>query len=230
MVVASLSRGDAFFCSWSGGKDSCLALYDAIAMGGKPQQLLTMFSDQGDRSRSHGLPRRVIESQAALIGLPLIIAQASWADYESVFIEAIGRFKVDGVTHGIFGDIDLEPHREWCVKVCTKTELIAYHPLWQIPRRELLDRFLNCGFEAMVISVKQGVLDSSFLGRMLTQDVIAEFESIGIDACGENGEYHTIVTNGPLFSAPLRLTQTDQVDRDGYCFLEVDLKMNVLNS
>jgi diphthine-ammonia ligase len=230
MIIPSLSHGDSFFCSWSGGKDSCLALYDAIEMGGKPQQLLTMFSDQGDRSRSHGLPRRVIEAQAELIGLPLTIAQASWADYERVFIETIAPFKVDGVTHGVFGDIDLEPHRDWCVKVCTKTELIACHPLWQISRHELLDRFLNYGFEAMIISVKQGVLDSNFLGQLLTQDVIAEFESIGIDACGENGEYHTIVTNGPLFSAPLRLVQNDQVDRDGYCFLDVDLEINVLNS
>jgi diphthine-ammonia ligase len=230
MIIPSLSRGDSFFCSWSGGKDSCLALYDAIEMGGKPQRLLTMFSDQGDRSRSHGLSRRVIEAQTELIGLPLTISQASWADYERVFIETIGLFKSDGVTHGVFGDIDLEPHRDWCVKVCTKTEMIACHPLWQSSRRELLDRFLSCGFEAMIISVKQGVLDSRFLGQILTKDIIAEFESIGIDACGENGEYHTIVTNGPLFRVPLRLTQNDRVDRDGYCFLEVDLKINVLSS
>jgi diphthine-ammonia ligase len=229
MATKFLSSGDSFFCSWSGGKDSCLALYDAIEMGGQPSQLLTMFADQGDRSRSHGLPRRVIEAQAQAIGLPLTIAKASWADYEAVFLETISSFKSRGIRYGVFGDIDLEPHREWCVKVCTKSDLIACHPLWQIPRRELLDRFLDYGFEAMIISVKEGVLDSNFLGEILTQDLINEFELIGIDACGENGEYHTIVTNGPLFSAPLQLDKNDQVNRDGYLFLEVDLIANGLS-
>lgn len=104
-------KGRPFFCSWSGGKDSCLALYHAIQCGGVPKFLLTMMADERDRSRSHGLSKKLLEEQARQLGIPIIFRKASWDEYEKIFIEAIREFKAQGIGAGVFGDIDVEPNR-----------------------------------------------------------------------------------------------------------------------
>lgn len=216
--------GRSFFCSWSGGKDSCLAFYRAVREGGSPSALLTVFREDGARSRSHGLPVGVIERQAQALGVPLVACRASWADYETRFLSALHRFKRDGIDWGIFGDIDLEPHLEWVERVCASAGVRPYEPLWKCERRALLEAFLNLGFKAVVIAVKEGALDKGFLGRTLSPQVVVEMEEEGIDASGEEGEYHTVVTDGPIFSSPIRLEIGDQVVRDGYRFLDVSLR------
>ncbi|GAB4345403.1 MAG: diphthine--ammonia ligase [Desulfobulbaceae bacterium] len=212
-------QGRPFFASWSGGKDSCLALYRAIGQGGGPRRLFTMFAEEG-RSRSHGLPRTIIEAQAAAMGIPVRIETASWDDYESVFLDVLAELRDEGIVDGVFGDIDLAAHREWVERVCGSRGVRPHLPLWQEERRDLLDDFIGAGFRAMIVVVDHRRLDESFLGRVLDRKTVMELEAAGVDACGEEGEYHSLVFDGPLFAAPLEISRGAIVRRDGYSFLE----------
>jgi diphthine-ammonia ligase len=219
----TLIKDCSFFCSWSGGKDSCLALYKAIQKGGIPKALLTMLTEDGERTRSHGLPVNVIQRQAGALGIPLIACKSSWNDYEENFLSAIRKFKRDGVVYGVFGDIDLEPHLQWVERVCSSVAIQPYEPLWKRERPDLLNEFLGLGFKAMIIAIKQGALDNSFLGRILDQQVITDIKKAGCDASGEKGEYHTVVTDGPIYSSAIHIEKRGQVIHDGYCFLDVSV-------
>ena len=211
------------FCSWSGGKDSCLALHRAVRSGCEPIALLTMLVEDGKRSRSHGLSVEALEAQAAAVGVPLVTKATSWDAYESRFIEALGELSRDGATVGVFGDIDVEQHLEWVTRVCSKAGIEAQEPLWGSSRRDLLEEFLSAGFVARIVSVKDGVLEPSYLGRPIDADLVSEFERRGIDPSGENGEYHTVVVSGPMFASALRFDEGDRYMRDGYWFLDVSL-------
>jgi diphthine-ammonia ligase len=197
-VPAVDPAGRACFVSWSGGKDSCLALHRAVAAGARPVALFTMMTELEDISRSHGLPRWLLESQAGALGLPLVTRAASWADYEAAFDDGLAELACLGARKGIFGDIDIEEHRAWCQQLCQGAGLAAEHPLWQGERRALLEEFLSLGYEAMIVAVRLSCLDRELLGQTLTPDLISRIEARGADACGENGEYHTVVTGGPL--------------------------------
>jgi len=210
-----------FVCSWSGGKDSCLALYRAITAGAEPKSLFSMLQEDGTRSRSHGLPREVLRAQADSLGIPLVTKAASWPDYESVFIAALQELRATGVEAGVFGDIDIDEHRLWEEKVCDAVGIEAYLPLWKTPRLALLGEFLMLGFEATIVTVNGEKLDKAYLGRVIDLELVQEFVSLGIDPSGEEGEYHTVVTDGPIFSEPVRLKTGEQSLHDGYWFLDV---------
>lgn len=216
-------NGREFFCSWSGGKDSCLALYRAVRRGGAPRRLLTMLTGDGLHSRSHGLPPAVIAAQAAALGIPLVTGRAGWDDYEAVFLARLAELRGEGLGDGVFGDIDLAPHRQWVERVCGRQGISAHLPLWQEERRDLLAEFIGAGFSATIVAISDARLPTSFLGRQLDWQTVAALEAAGVDACGEEGEFHTVVTDGPLFSAPLALRQGAVVGHAGYSFLEVSL-------
>lgn len=213
--------GQPFFCSFSGGKDSTLALHHALEAGGAPTALFTMLTEDGVRSRSHALPPDVLHAQAEALGIALRTANASWPDYEAVFIEALRDIREHGVTAGVFGDIDVDRNRQWVERVCAAADVEPFEPLWQRARRELLDEFLALGFKATIIAIKSDLLDKKFLGRTLDAGVVAQLEQAGIDPSGEMGEYHTVVTDGPIFSQPVGLEKRGTVEGGGYTFLEV---------
>ncbi len=215
--------GIPFVCSWSGGKDSCLALWQAIEQGGIPKLLLTMMDEQGRRSRSHGLPVDVLQAQADSLGIPLTTADTSWEDYETIFTEALRTAAQNGARVSVFGDIDFEENRAWEEKVSQRAGLQAYLPLWKKPRQNLLNDFLTLGFEATIIATKDDKLGKRFLGRILDHALLAEFEQAGIDLSGEAGEYHTIVTEGPLFNKPLSLQKGETTLHTGTWFLGVQV-------
>jgi len=216
--------GHSFFTSWSGGKDSCLALYHAIQHGGIPRALLTMMTEDKERSRSHGLSVTVFKKQASSLEIPLVLRSSSWEDYEGTFLFAAREFRKEGVEYGVFGDIDLEPHLEWVNRICAAASIQACEPLWKRDRLELLNEFLSLGFKAMIIALKEGALDNDFLGRNLDHKVISDMKKAGIDASGENGEYHTVVIDGPIFSSPVHIEKGRQVIMDGYSFLDVSVR------
>jgi diphthine-ammonia ligase len=219
----------SFFCSWSGGKDSCLALYRAIRAGGRPARLLTMLAEGGERSRSHGLGVDVLRAQAAALGIPIAFRSASWSDYEESFLDAAREMKSSGLEAGVFGDIDLAEHREWVERVCAAAGVEAFEPLWGRQRRELLEEFIAAGFVARIVVVREDALDesflASFLGRTLDRELVAELESRGVDASGEKGEYHTVVTDGPLFARALEIEERGRVVRDGCRVLDLGIPM-----
>jgi uncharacterized protein (TIGR00290 family) len=125
--------------------------------------------------------------------------QASWVDYEAVFTEQLKEFAAQGITHGVFGDIDLQAHRDWEEKVCLAAGLKAELPLWQQPRRALVDEFLALGYRARVVCVDARYLDADFCGREYDAGFIADLPP-EVDACGENGEFHSFVFDGPRFA------------------------------
>ena len=208
--------------SWSGGKDSYLALnrarqqFDVAA-------LITMFTEDGTRSRSHGLRPEVLQRQAELLQLELLPGRGSWQSYEAEFKRLLRELHDRQFSHVVFGDIFLDDHKHWVERVCSESGLIAVEPLWEQPTSQLLLEFLNLGGEARIVAIKAAVLDESWLGRPLGPDLLKEFEKRGIDPCGEYGEYHTLVTSSPLFTARLNISDIGHQLHDGYWMLDVVL-------
>jgi diphthine-ammonia ligase len=211
-----------FFCSWSGGKDSCLALYRALQQGARPQCLLTIMAEDSMKSRSHWLPGILIEEQARNLGIPVVFRSASWENYESVFVSALREFRENGITTGVFGDIDIDSHREWVKRVCGLNDIAPVHPLWKQDRRKLLDEFINLGFKARIVVLKDDRLDKGFLGKTIDMETLSKLERAGVDASGELGEYHTMVTDGPIFSSAILFRIKGQFHHEGYWFLDVE--------
>ena len=211
-------------CSWSGGKDSCLALWRAVQGGARVRALATMFTEDGVRSRSHGLSRDVIAAQAAAMGVPLLSRSATWDEYEPAFVDLLREATRLGATAAVFGDIDIPRHRQWEESVCQHAGLAARLPLWQADRMALLEEFWKAGFECRLVVAREGLVDRQYLGRVLDRELAAELASQGIDACGENGEFHTLVTAGPLFRESLDIELGQVVLRSGCWFQDVRLR------
>ncbi|WP_026263107.1 diphthine--ammonia ligase [Chitiniphilus shinanonensis] len=208
-----------FLCSWSGGKDSCHALHAALAAGHRPVALLNMLDETGERSRSHGLPPALLRAQADALGLPLLTGRASWQGYEAEFVARLGEARDHyGARAAVFGDIDLQAHRDWEEQVCQRTGLSALLPLWQHPRRALVEEMIASGLRAVIVSCN-AQLGPDFLGRVLDAATLDALEAAGVDACGENGEYHTAVLDTPAFARPLAVRQGRPQCHGDYWFL-----------
>ena len=212
-----------FLCSWSGGKDSCYAFYKAMGLGYSPTVLLNVMNEFGDRSRSHGIPREILEAQADALDLPIHFFSSTWADYEAKYIKNLKEI-VDEypITHAVFGDIDIESHRAWEEKVSNAANLEAVLPLWQGDRKELVLNMIDAGLEAMIVSCNQD-LGPDFLGRTIDKQIISEFEALDVDACGENGEFHTLVVNAPFFKKRISVEIQDKAVSSNYNFAELIL-------
>jgi len=202
--LGNWKQGDSvrYFCSWSGGKDSCLALFRAMGLWGAPVGLFNMLTEDGLHSRSHGLPVRVLEAQAAAIGVPLVLGSASWAEYEDEFVRHLTALAEQGIQAGVFGDLDLQEHWDWERMVCAKAGLVALEPLWHSAHEALVTEFLEAGFDALIVTVQLDKVPEEFLGRRYSE-AVAELRQIGVDVSGEGGEFHTCVIEGPIFSGPI---------------------------
>ena len=192
-------------CSFSGGKDSCLALWHAQQEGLDVRTLLAMFEESGERSRSHAIPGAVMARQARSLGLALQTRTASWKDYERVFVDALKSLRASGCDVAVFGDIDLQAHREWEEKVCAAAGVTARLPLWQRERPSVANEVISAGFRAVVVCVDSRYLGDELCGREYDASFIRELPP-NVDVCGENGEFHTFVYDGPNFSVPVPYT------------------------
>jgi len=213
-----------FVSSWSGGKDSCFALMQAIASGMQPSVLLNMMNENDMVSRSHAIPKDILLQQGAMLGLPMVTRPASWDGYEKIFIETLHSLKADyGIEAGVFGDIDLQPHRDWEEKVCSAVGIEAILPLWLRNRKELVYAMLDAGIETYIVSCNE-TMGERFLGKKITHDLVDELEAIGIDACGENGEYHTLVVYTPMFKKKIEVAFGATRCHNQYWFIEMKLE------
>lgn len=192
-------------CSFSGGKDSCLALWRAQQQGLDVRTLLVMFEESGERSRSHALPLELIQRQAAALQLTLVTRNAGWKKYEQVFVKTLQELRASGHEVAVFGDIDLQAHRDWEEKVCAVAGIKPALPLWHEDRRALAGEIIALGFRAVVVCVDSRHLGDEFCGREYDESFLADLPA-SVDACGENGEFHTFVYDGPNFSAPVPFT------------------------
>ena len=208
-------------CSWSGGKDSCYALMQSIRNKYVPKVLLNVLNEDGKISRSHGIPSRILQAQAALAGLPIHLIPSSWQEYELHFTHALKELKDQyQLTHAVFGDIDLQPHRDWEEKVCANAGLTAVLPLWKQDRRQLITEMLESGIETMIVSCNE-IMGNTFIGKIITPELVGELETLGVDACGENGEFHTLVLDCPLFDERLNVSIGDVLHHGQYWFAEL---------
>ncbi|MNX51627.1 ATP-binding region [compost metagenome] len=208
-----------FVSSWSGGKDSCYAMMKAIQQGFIPKVLLNMMNENGKVSRSHGLPMFVLNQQAQKMKLPLKAVPATWGDYEEKFISTLKSLKATfDLDAAVFGDIDLQPHKDWEDKVCEAASIKAILPLWQQDRIVLVNEMIENGIETMIVSCNSE-MGESYLGKILTKELAQELLGKGIDPCGENGEFHTLVINCPLFSEAIELPKYTTKTYNDYCFI-----------
>ena len=182
-----------------------------------------MTIESGERSRSHGLSLAVLEAQADAVGIPIRFQAGSWNEYESRFRENLKEMCSRQISWGVFGAIDFDENREWIKSVCLAEGVSPAIPLWKEDRTKLLKEFLERGFRAELVAVKDGVLSPDLLGRELDARLISELESQGVDLSGETGEYHTVVVDGPLFRSRLKTQHGKRVIKDGYWFSDVSL-------
>jgi uncharacterized protein (TIGR00290 family) len=206
--------------SWSGGKDCCLAAHRAKDTC-EPVGLITMLTEDGARSRSHGLRLESLQAQAAALQLPLQTANASWDLYESEFIRLLAAASRElRATHVIFGDVFPESNIQWAERVCRECQLTALEPLRAQPTGALVREFLREGGDARIVTVRDNILDSSWLGRQLNEPAIEELIAKGVDPCGEYGEYHTFVSYFPGFRRKLELKPIATAQHGGCSMLD----------
>ncbi|MFN3966607.1 MAG: diphthine--ammonia ligase [Endomicrobiia bacterium] len=214
----------AFVC-WSGGKESCLSLYRALKKySGRLQfcYLVNMISEDGKHSRAHGISSKLLKLQADSIRIPIIQRKTTWKNYEKEFKKVILELKKENVSYGIFGDIDLQEHRDWVEMVCKEIGIEPILPLWKEERENLLKEFIQVGFKAIVVATDAQFLGEVWLGRQIDSKFIEDLKLIGnIDLCGEKGEYHTFVYDGPIFKKSVEFVIDKKVLKGKHWFLEL---------
>lgn len=214
--------------SWSGGKDSALALAALRRDPGvEVVALMTSVTREYERISIHGVRRTLLDAQVAAIGLPLIELtlepHCSNDDYEAAFMDAAGRARVlhPQATTIAFGDLFLEDVRAYREALVRRAGLTGLYPLWGRDTRALAHEFVDSGFVARLVCVDTTQLEAGFAGRPFDEQLLADLPS-GVDPCGERGEFHTFFSAGPILAAPLDVVCGDVVVRDGrfaYCDL-----------
>ena len=213
------------FVSWSGGKDCTYARYLAEKQGLEVKYLLNMVSEDGKISWSHNIPTETLEAQSQAVGVPLIQHRTTQAEYETEYKRAIAELKRQGVTGGVFGDIDFEPHREWVTRVCNEAGIEPILPLWGLAQDKIIADFVATGHKALVVVTKAELMGEEWLGRIVNRSFIRNLNELrrtkNITLCGEAGEYHTLVIDGPQFKKKMVIQETSKSLREGYWFLDI---------
>jgi len=210
----------SYIASWSGGKDSCFACYKAILNGHDVSHLVNFISKEYRRVSFHGTEARLIQLQAEASGIPLLQKETTWNGYEQEFKGAVRSLIPDGVEGMVFGDIYLQEHKDWVERVCGELGIEAVEPLWGQEPRKILLEFIEAGFEATVVSAKADLFDELWIGHKVDREFLRYLQDRNIDVCGENGEYHTLVTYAPMFNGKIKITRSRPIIRDGYRFLD----------
>ena len=210
---------------WSGGKDSCVALNELQRSGDyEVAGLMTTVTRDYDRISMHGVRRTLLARQAQSLGLPLhevfIPAGATNADYEAAMAEALVEMRAQGVETMAFGDLYLADIRAYRDRMMAENGMDAVYPVWGRDTRAFVRDFIEAGFKAVIVCVDTAQLDAAFAGRIIDPDLVADLPP-GIDPCGENGEFHTFVYDGPNFARPIDIVIGERVTREGFCFRDL---------
>jgi uncharacterized protein (TIGR00290 family) len=210
--------------SWSGGKDSALALHRLRERGEEPEALLTTLTDGYDRVSMHGVRTPLLEAQARAVGVPLRTARIPAAcdndTYERVMSDALAPLHADGVGEVAFGDLFLADVRAYRERLVAPHGLSASFPLWGEDTSALARRFVALGFRAVLVCVDPAQLDPAFCGRAY-DDAMLDALPASVDPCGERGEFHTFVYDGPVFAAPVHVARGEVVERGGFWFCDL---------
>jgi uncharacterized protein (TIGR00290 family) len=211
--------------SWSGGKDSCLALQELLQNPGiRVEGLLTTITRDFDRVSMHGVRRSLLERQADSLGLPLhqvlISKGASNAEYEGKMAEAFSQFRERGIETIAFGDLFLEDIKTYRDRFLARHGMTGLYPIWKKNTSVLIREFIGKGFKTIVVCVDPRQIDPCFAGRTIDEEFLAELP-LHADPCGENGEFHTFVFAGPILRTAVRFSRGEIVCRDGFWFCDL---------
>lgn len=207
-----------FVLSYSGGKDCILALYRKIQEGCTPVALLTTVKKSSNETWTHGLTFDLLEQVSKSLELPIIYAECDVSEYETKFEEKLKIAKEMGATSVVYGDIDIELHKQWDIDRATNAGLNYEFPLWQEDREKLVHEVIDNGFKAIIKKVNLDCMGEDFLGKTLTKELVEKIKETGSDPCGENGEYHTFVVDGPIFNYKIDVKHDDFRVEDNYAF------------
>ncbi|MGA2157689.1 MAG: diphthine--ammonia ligase [Dehalococcoidia bacterium] len=212
---------DSYAISWSGGKDGCMALYEARRGGLHVSHLVNFVNTEPDRVRLHGKDPELVRLQSKALGIPLVQVETTWKGYEQDFKSTLLQLKPSGLKGMVFGDIYLQEHLDWVNRVCGEIGLEALEPLWGKDTEELFFSFVEAGFEASIVSAKSDLIGREWTGQNLGKPFAEYMRQKGIDFCGEKGEYHTLVKYGPPFRRRLVFQETAIEERDSYWLLDI---------
>lgn len=205
----------AYF-NWSSGKDSSLALYKSLTEY-DIATLYTSINSETQRVSMHGIKLDLLKKQAESIGIPLTILSLapthSLEDYEKELLTSLNRFKKENINTAIFGDIFLEDIKNYRMERLEKVGISAVFPIWKMPTENVIGELIDLGFKAVVTCIDNSVLDKSFVGRIVDKDFINDLPT-NVDVCGENGEFHTFVFDGPIFSKPIKFEIGEKVYKE----------------
>jgi uncharacterized protein (TIGR00290 family) len=220
-------RKKKFVASYSGGKDSVFAIYKSLCAGLSPLELITAYNPEADRSWFHGLSENMLKKVSDSLDIQIKLIKTPGELYEENFEKALADAKERGAEVCVFGDIDIEGHLEWCGMRCKKAGLIPYFPLWKKDRGQIVHEFIDAGFSAVITIVNTERMSKDFVGQVLSREVAGEIEKSGADICGENGEYHTFVFDGPIFKNKIDLAEKNfknfkKFEKDNYYILKID--------
>lgn len=213
-------------CCWSSGKDSCYACWKALSRGLDVRYLVNFVSRDGfGKDAFHGVRGELIRMQSEAMGIPVIQRETTWEGYEQAFKEVLGKLREHGIEGLVTGDIDIIEHRTWIENICGEFDIKALLPLWKLDREEIMKGFIRDGFKSIVVCLKDDALDDSWLGRSIDRSFVADIKDYqrisNLDICGENGEYHTFVVDGPCFHKRISITPGDKVLSEGYWFQDI---------
>jgi uncharacterized protein (TIGR00290 family) len=211
--------------SWSGGKDSCLALYELMkGEEFRVEALLTTVTRDYQRISMHGVRTELLQRQAESLGLPLhqvlISKDATNDEYEARMEEALSGYRENGIDTVAFGDLFLEEIKIYRDRFLARNGMAGLYPIWKRDTRQVIREFIADGFKTVIVCVDPKQLDASFAGRLIDEQLLSELPP-GCDPCGENGEFHTFVFDGPIFCHPVRLRPGEIVFRDSFCFCDL---------
>ncbi len=204
--------------SWSGGKDSCLAVFRALKDGIRIKYLLNFMSREHKRCCFHGIESSLISLQAESIGIPLVQKGVTpdMKKYEEEFKEAVNELKKEGINKMVFGDIYLLDQFSWVERVCHDLTITPIEPLWNNSPSSLVREFINSGFKSIIVSAKDDIGGKDFVGRIIDEDLVQELESRKICPCGENGEFHSFVVDGPIFKNRIEILESEPIFKEGF--------------
>ena len=192
-----------FAVSFSGGKDSMLALHEMAGAGHEPVALLVMYRREAGRSWVHGIEPKLLDAVGEALNIPLLRCGARTETYDEDVERGLRRARELGARACVFGDIDTPGHREWDEARCAAVGMDAILPLWKMDRVDAVRKTLDLGYKCLIKCVRNDILPESWLGQPLSHGHVEQMLAQGVDACGENGEYHTVVVDGPLFHRPV---------------------------
>jgi len=205
--------------SWSGGKDSCLACHKALAAGHQISHLVNFVSKEYGRCCFHGIDAKLMRLQAEATGIPLVqhAVSADMKNYEREFKLAVSALRDEhGIAGIVFGDIYLAEHKSWVERVCADLDIVPYEPLWGLDTENIMCEFIALGFKATIVSAKADIFSEDFIGRPIDEKMVTELRQRNICLCGENGEFHSFVHDGPIFKEKIVLMESVKILKKGF--------------